>query len=72
MTHSPQLWNALTAIARTCSDEMKLAGLNNLTAHRIITDKHAQKAIALGFTKTAMMVQIGRVNGVLKDRSLEG
>tara|TARA_R110002012_G_scaffold249637_1_gene427250 strand:+ start:952 stop:1062 length:111 start_codon:yes stop_codon:yes gene_type:complete len=35
-------------------------------------DKHAQKAIALGFTKTAMMVQIGRVNGVLKDRSLEG
>ncbi len=70
MTHTDAQWNALTAIAKRCSAEMKAAGLNNQAEHIKITDRYAKEAASLGFIKSAMMVQIGRVNGVLVDRRL--
>ncbi len=61
--------NALNAIARQCNDEIRPIDRKDLAAIRKVMDKHAEKAILLGFTKTRMMIEIGRINGVLVDRS---
>ncbi len=61
--------NALNAIARKCNDEIRPIDKKDLAAIRKVMDKHAEQAILLGFTKTRMMIEIGRINGVLVDRS---
>ncbi len=40
----------------------------NLSALAAIIKKHGEKAELLGFSVTAMKVQIGRINGVLRER----
>lgn len=63
--------NALNAIAKRCNSEMKAVNKLDLSALRCITNRHSVDAKLLGFTHTDMMVEIGRVNGVLKNRRLD-
>ena len=60
--------NAFLAICKACNEEIRPIDRKDLEAIRIVMDKHAAKAILLGFSKVAMMCQIGRINGVLKER----
>lgn len=61
--------NALNAIARKCNDEIRPIDKKDLASIRKVMDRYAEQAILLGFTKTRMMIEIGRINGVLVDRS---
>lgn len=60
--------NAFLSICKACNEEIRPIDRKDLSAIRVIMDKHAAKAILLGFSKVAMMCQIGRINGVLKER----
>ncbi|CAH9016699.1 conserved hypothetical protein [Vibrio phage 381E49-1] len=60
--------NAFISICKACNEEIRPIDRKDLSAIRVIMDKHAAKAILLGFSKVAMMCQIGRINGVLKER----
>ena len=60
--------NAFLSICKACNEEIRPIDRKDLSAIRVVMDKHAAKAILLGFSKAAMMCQIGRINGVLKDR----
>ncbi len=60
--------NAFLSICKACNEEIRPIDRKDLSAIRVIMDKHASKAILLGFSKVAMMCQIGRINGVLKER----
>lgn len=60
--------NAFLAICRACNDELRPVDRNNLKAQAAIIKKHGEKASSLGFSTTAMKVQIGRINGVLRER----
>lgn len=60
--------NAFLAICKACNDEIRPIDRKDLLAIRKVMDKHAAKAILIGFSKTAMMCQIGRINGVLRER----
>lgn len=60
--------NAFLSICKACNEEIQPINRKDLSAIRVVMDKHAAKAILLGFSKVAMMCQIGRINGVLKER----
>ncbi len=60
--------NAFLAICKACNDEIRPIDRKDLLGIRKIMDKHAAKAILLGFSKVQMMCQIGRINGVLRER----
>ena len=60
--------NAFLSICKACNEEIRPIDRKDLSAIRVVMDKHAAKAILLGFSKVAMMCQIGRINGVLKER----
>lgn len=60
--------NAFLSICKACNEEIRPIDRKDLSAIRLVMDKHAAKAILLGFSKVAMMCQIGRINGVLKER----
>ncbi|UVD32291.1 hypothetical protein [Vibrio phage vB_VaM_H2] len=48
---------------------MAKVGKDNIQALIEITTKHEQAIKALGFNKTDLLVEIGRINGRLEDRS---
>ena len=60
--------NAFLAICKACNEEIRPIDRKDLSAIRVVMDRYAAKAILLGFSKAAMMCQIGRINGVLKER----
>ncbi len=60
--------NAFLAICKACNEEMRPIERTNLSALAAIIKKHGEKAELLGFSVTAMKVQIGRINGVLRER----
>lgn len=60
--------NAFLAICKACNEEMKPIERTNLSALAAIIKKHGEKVELLGFSVTAMKVQIGRINGVLRER----
>ncbi|AUS02145.1 hypothetical protein NVP2095A_64 [Vibrio phage 2.095.A._10N.286.46.E10] len=60
--------NAFLSICKACNDEIRPIDRKDLSAIRVVMDRHAAKAILLGFSKVAMMYQIGVINGVLKER----
>jgi hypothetical protein len=60
--------NAFLAICKACNEEIRPIDRKDLTAIRLVMDKHAANAKLLGFSKVAMMCQIGRINGVLRER----
>ncbi len=60
--------NAFLAICKACNEEMRPIERTNLSALAAIIKKHGERAELLGFSVTAMKVQIGRINGVLKER----
>ncbi len=61
--------NAFLSICKACNEEMRPIERTNLSSLAAIIKKHGEKAELLGFSVTAMKVQIGRINGVLTDRS---
>ncbi|QIQ61336.1 hypothetical protein V039C_0058 [Vibrio phage V039C] len=61
--------NALNSVARKCAKEMAEVGKDNIQALIEITTKHEHTIKALGFNKTDLLVEIGRINGRLEDRS---
>ena len=61
--------NAFLAICKACNEEIRPIDRKDLAAIRTVMDKHAAKAILLGFSKVQMSHQIAVINGVLKDRS---
>lgn len=67
-----QRFAALNGIARSCNNELKKADKKNLEALKSITDRFAGKAKLIGFNKTDLLCQIGRINGKLIDRRLDG
>ena len=60
--------NAFLSICKACNEEIRPIDRKDLSAIRVVMDKHAAKAKLLGFSKTVMMYQIGLINGVLKER----
>ncbi len=60
--------NAFLSICKACNEEMRPIERTNLSALAAIIKKHGEKAELLGFSVTAMKVQIGRINGVLRER----
>lgn len=60
--------NAFLAICKACNDELRPIDSVDLKAQAEVIKKHGSKAELLGFSTTAMKVQIGRINGVLKER----
>lgn len=67
-----QQYAALNAIASRCNDELKQVDIKNLDLLKSITDRFAKQSKLIGFSKTELLVQIGRVNGKLVDRRLDG
>lgn len=63
--------NALDAIAKRCNSDMKGADKNNIALLQSITSIPAKTAIALGFSRTDLLVRIGVINGRLMDRANE-
>lgn len=63
---------ALNALARRCNEELKQVDAKNLDLLKSITDRFAEQSKLIGFSKTELLVQIGRVNGKLVDRRLDG
>lgn len=47
--------NAFLAICKACNEEIRPIDRKDLAAIRVVMDKHAAKAILLGFSKVAMM-----------------
>lgn len=60
--------NAFLAICKACNEEIRPIDRKDLSAIRVVMDKHASKANLLGFSKVAMAHQIGIMNGVFKER----
>ena len=60
--------NAFLAICKACNEEIRPIDRKDLKAIRTVMDKHAAKAILIGFSKVQMMCQIGVINGVLRER----
>lgn len=60
--------NALNSIARRCNEAMKKVGKENIPALIEVTNKHESMVKALGFNKTDLLVEIGIINGRLKDK----
>ncbi len=60
--------NAFLSICKACNEEMRPIERTNLSALAAIINKHGEKTELLGFSVTAMKVQIGRINGVLRER----
>jgi hypothetical protein len=63
--------NALKAIAKSCNNEMKTIDRNDMKSLAETTNRFADKAKAIGFSRFDMMHMIGCINGVLKDRRLD-
>lgn len=64
-------YTALNAISRKCNDQLKKIDKKDLPAMRSITDKFAEQAKCLGFSKMEMMLQIGYINGRFTNHRLE-
>lgn len=60
--------NALLAAARQCRKEMRGIDKSDLAGFKVITDKHTESLLILGFTKSHLLVEIGRLNGRLTER----
>ncbi len=60
--------NAFLAICKACNEELKATKKDDYATQIPIIKKHGEKAELLGFSVTAMKVQIGRINGVLRER----
>lgn len=60
--------NAFLAICKACNEEIRPIDRKDLSAIRVVMDKHAAKANLLGFSKVQMSHQIAVINGVLKER----
>lgn len=60
--------NALLAAARQCREEMSAIDKGNLSKFKEITDKHTNSLSLIGFTKSDLLCQIGRLNGRLTER----
>ena len=60
--------NAFLSICKACNEEIRPIDRKDLAAIRTVMDKHAAKAILIGFSKVQMMCQIGVINGVLRER----
>lgn len=60
--------NAFLAICRACNEELRPIDRVDLKAQAEVIKRHGSKAELLGFSTTAMKVQIGRINGVLRER----
>lgn len=56
----------LNQYARQCNKEMIAQGVKNQAAHKTITDRYAAMLKSVGFTKTRLLVEIGRINGQLR------
>lgn len=67
-----QQYAALNALARRCSKELKQVDTKNLPLLKSITDRFAEQSKLIGFSKIELLVQIGRINGKLVDRRLDG
>lgn len=67
-----QQYAALNALARRCNAELKQVDAGDLDLLKSITDRFAEQSKLIGFSKTELLVQIGRVNGKLVDRRLDG
>lgn len=67
-----QQYAALNGIARSCNNELKQVDKKNLPLLKSITDRFSYKAKLIGFSKIELMCQIGRINGKLVDRRLDG
>lgn len=63
--HQFEKINALRAIAQKCNAELQPVDRNDLSSMARIMNKWAGQALALGFSKTEMMVQIGYLNKTL-------
>lgn len=64
-------YTALNSLSRKCNDQLKKIDKKDLLAMRDITDKFAEQAKLLGFSKMEMMLQIGYINGKLTNHRLE-
>lgn len=60
--------NAFLATCRACNKELRPIDRSDLKAQAEVINKHGEKANLLGFSTIAMKVQIGRINGVLRER----
>lgn len=60
--------NAFLAICRACNEELRPIDRSDLKAQAVVINKHGERANLLGYSTTAMKVQIGRINGVLRER----
>lgn len=67
-----QQYAALNALARRCNKELKQVDTKNLDLLQSITGRFAEQSKLIGFSKTELLVQIGRINGKLVDRRLDG
>lgn len=64
-------YNALNAIAKRCNSEIKIIDREDMEAIKEATDRFAVDAKLIGFSKTDMLIEIGCINGVLKNRRLD-
>lgn len=71
MTHSEQQYAALNAAARACNAKLKQVDKQDLQAIANVFDSFKSTVELLGFKLMDLKVQIGRLNGVLKDRRLD-
>jgi hypothetical protein len=60
--------NAFLAICKACNEEIRPIDRTDLKSQAEVIKRHGIKAELLGFSTTAMKVQIGRINGVLRER----
>ena len=66
-------WVVLNAVARNVIKALKDAGVyvkpkaSDQSTIRSIIDKHQNAAIAAGFKRTDILVEIGRINGRITD-----
>lgn len=65
-------YTALNAIGVKCNTELKQMDKKDLHGMKAIIDRFAKTAELIGFTAMDLKVQIGRINGQLVDRRLEG
>ena len=63
----------LNAVARNIIKELKKKGMHKkieVKQHAefsMVVDKHKHQALAAGFTRTDILVEIGRINGCITD-----
>ena len=66
-------WVVLNAVARNIIKELKQKGMNKkieVKQHAdfaMVVDRHKHQALAAGFKRTDILVEIGRINGRITD-----